>query len=255
MRACRVLSCERRARSTFEWSSLVNRLFRATSSVYRPLFFALPQSNALFALTSPAVTPYEKPRAAWAAGATASRRMVRASGVRRCMRMEPGILWKVAGAPVGCRADGDLPDGHARGREPGSAARALQRVRLRSAASRGRRAGGRRLGRRPPARHRRAGRLPRCDRAFRAGRTNRADPPNARPPRQPDRRGGARPVVALVPPAGDRTRGARAAVAGPAAGWPRRARGPLLRVEPGEFWRDVPGLDDLFGHSGAARGA
>src|SRR3954451_2025389 len=179
MRACRVLSCERRARTTFEWSSLVKRLLRATSSVYRPLFFALAQSTALFALTSPAVTPYEKPRAAWAEGATASSRMVRASGVRRCMRMEPRILWKVAGAAVGCRQDGDLPDGHAIGRESGSAARALQRLRVRSAAPGGRRAGGRRLGHRPPARYWRAGRLARRDRAFRAGRAQRADPPRA----------------------------------------------------------------------------
>ncbi len=42
----------------------MKRLFSATSSVYRPLFFALAQSTAPVAFTSPAVTPYEKPRAA-----------------------------------------------------------------------------------------------------------------------------------------------------------------------------------------------
>ncbi len=169
--------------------------------------------------------------------------------------MEPPILWKVAGPAIGCRADGDLRDGHARGRESGSAARAVQRLRVRPAAPGGRRAGGRRLGHRPPARHWRAGRLARCDRPFRARRAQRADPPDARPLRQPDRRGGARPVVALVPAAGDRARDPRASVEGPAAGRARRARGAVLRLEPGEFWRDVPGLHDLFGHPGAPRGA
>ena len=77
-------------------------------------------------------------------------------------------------APVGCRPDGGLPDGHARGGEPGSAARALQRLRLRSAAPRGRGARERRLGNRPPARHRRARGLARRDRALRAGRAQRA---------------------------------------------------------------------------------
>ena len=38
----------------------------------------------------------------------------------------------------------------------------------------------------------------------------------------------------------------------PAARRPRRAGGAVLRVEPGQFWRDVPGLDDLLGDPGTA---
>src|SRR5215212_4230901 len=75
MRACTVLSCDFLARATFECSSLVKRLLRATSSVYRPGLFAFPHRTALLELTSPAATPSEKPRAAYAEGAAASSRM------------------------------------------------------------------------------------------------------------------------------------------------------------------------------------
>src|SRR3954451_1252777 len=104
MRAWTVLSCDFRARATSPCTSFVNRLFRATTSEYRPLFFALPHSTALLEVTSPAVTPYEKPRAANAEGAAASSRMVRASGIRRFMRMgTPHPMEGCGGAPVGCR--------------------------------------------------------------------------------------------------------------------------------------------------------
>ena len=85
-----------------------------------------------------------------------------ASGSERASGRRMGITTR---HPMeGCGRDGRLPcqmeisqASHGR-REPGAAARALQRVRGGPGAARGAGARGRRLGRRPPARHRRAGR-------------------------------------------------------------------------------------------------
>ena len=56
----------------------LNLRLRATSSVYLPLFAALPHSTALVEVTSPAVTPNWNPLAASAGGAS-SRVATRAS--------------------------------------------------------------------------------------------------------------------------------------------------------------------------------
>ena len=160
-------------------------------------------------------------------------------------------------APVGSRARWRSPRrAHPRGREPGAAARAVQRVRGGRAAARGARARGRRLGRRPPARHRRAGRL-----APRRSRTRSAPSATSRSCARTTATATAIDEVELDPSWHWCLRQAieremhSLPWRDPQPGAPRRARGALLRLGPGELGRHVPGLDDLLGDPGAARGA
>ena len=142
--------------------------------------------------------------------------------------------------------------GDPRGRQPGVPARGDQLLRRRPAAARGARARGRRLGRRPRARHRRRGRLGRGAGARPPRRAQRAAAEDARPLRAPDRRDRPRPVVALAAAGRRRARDPRAAVARPAAGRARGARGAVQPLVAGQRRRHVPGLDDLLGDPGAA---
>ena len=113
------------------------------------------------------------------------------------------------------------------------------------------------VGRGPPARHRRAGRLARGARALRALRAQRARAADPRPLRQPRRRGRARPVLALAAARGRSSAGSTRCPG--ATREPRRARrcaaALMYTVGPGQRGRDVPGVDDLLGDPRAARGA
>ena len=169
-----------------------------------------------------------------------------AAGAGLTRGREPGFVGSFGGAR------GQV---HARRPEPGAPARAVQRVRGRSAPARGARARGRRLGNRPAARHRRAGRQRRGHRALGALRAQRAAAAHPRPLRPPDRRGGARPVLALAAAPGRGAGDPLAAVARPALRGARGARLAHVRVEPGERRGHVPRVDDLLGDPGAARGA
>ena len=138
--------------------------------------------------------------------------------------------------------------------QPGPADPAVQRIRGGPAAARGARARGRRLGSRPPARRRGAGGQRGGGRALGARGAQRAPPSDPRPLWTPHRRGGAGPVVALVPAPGGGARDPFAPVARSATGGPRGPRRPHVRLEPGERRRDVPGVHDLLRDPGPARG-
>ena len=70
---------------------------------------------------------------------------------------------------------------------------------------------------------------------------------------QPDRRGGARPVVACAAARRGRARDPQSPLARVATGWPCRPRRPVHAVGQRERRRHVPGVDDLRRGAGVAR--
>ena len=85
------------------------------------------------------------------------------------------------------------------------------------------------------------------------GRAQRADPADPRPLRQPDRRGGTRPDLALAAARRDRARYVGAAMARAAAPVAHVVRAALFSLGATRRRRHVSGLDDLRGRAGAAR--